>query len=710
MVGMVADVALHFVSAENFDTQVDHALATIGSFLGVSRCYLFLDSSDGLTTRNTHEWCASGVVPQIENLQDVSYAVIPSWKAILMRGDIFSANDIEGLPEDIRVVLEPQGILSILIAPLSIDGMPRGFLGCDDCQARRVWGRREMDVLTTVMSIMATAYARKLLADKLSRSEDNFRQFFDTIDDIIVVGDLQGVLVYANGGACRKLGRSLDELLGVPILELHPKEKRDEARAILEEMFAQRRSTCPLELQARDGSCIPVETRIWFGEWDGKPCIFGISKDLSAEQASLQMFERLFRGNPTAMSLSRVKDKTLVDVNEALLRVFGYTREEILGAPSLWRQALGEEESWRKARDVLLREGVLRDCEIRMRGKYGRSVDVLFSSEIIQSQGEEYYLSVFVDITGQKQLQADLEDARARLAHIIEGTRLGTWEWNVRSGECVFNEEWAAMLGYTLDELQPTSVLTWNLLTHKKDLLDSERRLKDHFEGRSDYYECEVRMRHKNGSWIWVHDRGKVIERDSQGKPLKMYGTHSDITEKRLMQMRLQEMAVRDPLTEVYNRRHIFERLAELESEYRRGQTFFCVTILDIDFFKNVNDTYGHQAGDFVLKSFVRTIASSIRPYDLLGRYGGEEFIIVSPTTLGEVVQTMLDRLLERVRMQEYVFGDHTIQFTFSGGCAGSEEFAPDGFGAEALVAVADKRLYLAKNAGRNRCMGPWNN
>jgi len=121
-------------------------------------------------------------------------------------------------------------------------------------------------------------------------------------------------------------------------------------------------------------------------------------------------------------------------------------------------------------------------------------------------------------------------DERWRLASIIEGARIGTWEWNVQTGETVFNDTWSAIIGYSLDELAPVSIKTWESLTHPDDLEKSNQLLERHFKGELPWYDCECRMRHKQGHWVWIHDRGKVITRTPDGAPLMMFGTHIDIT------------------------------------------------------------------------------------------------------------------------------------------------------------------------------------
>ncbi|MFO7811578.1 MAG: ATP-binding protein, partial [Pelovirga sp.] len=123
-----------------------------------------------------------------------------------------------------------------------------------------------------------------------------------------------------------------------------------------------------------------------------------------------------------------------------------------------------------------------------------------------------------------------LDVERSRLGGIIAGTDVGTWEWNVQTGEVTFNERWADIIGYRLSELEPISIATWMKYSHPDDLKKSEERLSKYFNAELDHYDVECRMRHKNGSWVWVLDRGKVISRTDDGQPLMMMGTHLDIT------------------------------------------------------------------------------------------------------------------------------------------------------------------------------------
>ncbi len=157
---------------------------------------------------------------------------------------------------------------------------------------------------------------------------------------------------------------------------------------------------------------------------------------------------------------------------------------------------------------------------------------------------------VFRDITDQYHLRNELEQQRRRLELVIEAANLGTWDWDVASGRVDFNANWAEMLGYEVDELEP-GYETWEGLVHPDDLDAVRDELEAHLVGETDFYEAEFRMQHKSGSWVWVLDRGKVIERDEKGDPIRMCGTHQDITARKRYEDERRKMQKLDGLGKV---------------------------------------------------------------------------------------------------------------------------------------------------------------
>ncbi len=136
-------------------------------------------------------------------------------------------------------------------------------------------------------------------------------------------------------------------------------------------------------------------------------------------------------------------------------------------------------------------------------------------------------------------LKLELAASDRQLQEVVAGTAVGIWDWYVQTGKASFNERWAEIVGYTLDELGPLSIDTWGSLAHPDDLIKSDTLLKKHWSGETDRYEFEGRMRHKDGHWVWVLDTGRVVEWESDGSPARMIGTHLDISEQKLVEQEL---------------------------------------------------------------------------------------------------------------------------------------------------------------------------
>jgi PAS domain S-box-containing protein len=262
---------------------------------------------------------------------------------------------------------------------------------------------------------------RRRMGDALKASESNFRNFFASMQDMIVVGTPEGRVLYANDAIIETLGYSLEELDAMGILGVHPRDRRQEAEEIFAAMFRGARNICPLPLQRKDGLLVPVETRVSFGKWDGVDCVFGISKDLTAEQEAHQRFERLFRNNPALMALSDMPDRRFVDVNDAFLKTLGYAREEVLGKSAAELGLFPDAEQQKAVADRLAAEGRIADFELQVRTRDGSLREGLFSGEVIVGQERRYFLTVMIDITDRKraeqkllEINRELEDATVR--------------------------------------------------------------------------------------------------------------------------------------------------------------------------------------------------------------------------------------------------------------------------------------------------------
>jgi PAS domain S-box-containing protein len=236
-------------------------------------------------------------------------------------------------------------------------------------------------------------------------------------------------------------------------------------------------------------------------------------------------------------------DGRIVMANDQFCRLSGYSRAELLGQDhrivnsghqpagfwaTVWQQ-ISAGKPWRG--------------EVCNRSKSGTLywVDTLISPEMGASGKVEKYISIRTDVTAAAMAARELGRERLALNNIIEGTHAGTWEWNVETGETKFNQRWAEIVGFTLEELGHTTIETWSSFNHPDDVTRAAVLLGRHFDDETPAYEFEGRMRHKNGSWVWAQSRGKLFSRSSDGRPRWMAGTLIDITGRKLAEAELHE-------------------------------------------------------------------------------------------------------------------------------------------------------------------------
>jgi len=247
------------------------------------------------------------------------------------------------------------------------------------------------------------------------------------------------------------------------------------------------------------------------------------------------------------------KEGAWLRVNKSLCKLLRYSEEELLQQKFQDITHPDDLEADMQYVEQMLRKEIdTYQIEKRYYAKDGRLVWVLSSVSLVwENQQPKYFISQIKDITVRKFLQEQLESEKRRLQQVVEGTDAGTWEWNVQTGETIFNEKWAQIIGYTLDELKPISNETWIKYAHPDDLALSNQKLRDCFDRKTEQYECVCRMQHKSGEWIWVIDRGKVMSWTQDGKPEWMFGSHINITSMKRLEEALE--LERKKFTTIFN-------------------------------------------------------------------------------------------------------------------------------------------------------------
>ncbi|AWI89821.1 bifunctional diguanylate cyclase/phosphodiesterase [Methylobacterium sp. DM1] len=303
-----------------------------------------------------------------------------------------------------------------------------------------------------------------------------------------------------------------------------------------------------------------------------------------------------------------------------------------------------------------------------------------------------------LDVTERHSTQEALIKSEARLALALDSGSDGLWDWDITTGHVWYSDRWQTMLGYMPGEIEP-HIRSWTDLTHPDDLRQAQSLLKDHFEGRSDSYVCEHRVRTKAGAYSWILARGRVVAWNEKRAPLRIVGTYIDITERKAAEERIAYMACHDALTGLPNRTVFREQLKRRLAEVRRGRGQAALLCLDLDRFKTVNDTLGHPAGDDLLCQIAARLKATVRDSDVVARLGGDEFAIIVPhLDHPHQASKLAQRLIDAVG-QPLDLGGHLVTVGTSIGIA----LAPvNGDTPETLFKHADLALYRAKAATRN--------
>lgn len=302
------------------------------------------------------------------------------------------------------------------------------------------------------------------------------------------------------------------------------------------------------------------------------------------------------------------------------------------------------------------------------------------------------------------------DHSERRLNLALDSADEGLWDYLPQRGHIYYSPRWFTMLGYNVGEL-PYSFEAWTTLTHPEDLPVLKATFKQVIQGQEEAFRIEIRMLSQPGQWRWIQARGRTVERESDGRALRIVGTLIDISKYKQVEMALQKaneelqrLAALDDLTQIANRRRFDERLADEWRRARRDNAILSAIICDIDFFKRYNDTYGHVKGDETLHAVAQAIGATLkRPMDLVARYGGEEFAIVLPNTDLQGATRVAREVKAAVEALQIPHKASSISpfVTLSFGVTAHipEGKAPARF----LVEQADRALYKAKDKGRNR-------
>ncbi len=372
----------------------------------------------------------------------------------------------------------------------------------------------------------------------LQESEERYRLLYEaSLDAVMLTDPADGGILAANPAACIMFGRAEEEIRRVGCAGLVDVND-PRLPAALEERARTGYFFGELTMLRGDGTKFPgeISTSV-FKNRHGREQTSMIVRDVtSRKQAeeglreSEERFSKIFHASPFAMHLFRLADNKSIVANEAFLSLTGYSRGELVGRTAAELNLFvdpNQRETWM----IDLQEnGSTKPQSIQIRKKSGEIRETSASIEMIEVGGGKMGLVMAVDITERRQAEEALKENEERLALVLEGSQLGYWDWNIETGKVYRNARWAEMLGYTPSEIEFT-VKQWSDLHHPDDRAFATQAIQDHVDGKMPAYRIEYRMKAKDGSYKWILDQARVVRRDAKGKPIRMSGTHADITE-----------------------------------------------------------------------------------------------------------------------------------------------------------------------------------
>ncbi|QOL48708.1 putative bifunctional diguanylate cyclase/phosphodiesterase [Massilia litorea] len=308
----------------------------------------------------------------------------------------------------------------------------------------------------------------------------------------------------------------------------------------------------------------------------------------------------------------------------------------------------------------------------------------------------------FTDCTQLKEVEQSLFKSEERLRLVLQGSTDAPWDWDLVSDQLYYSERYWEMVGYRPGEL-PERPETWTAMLHPEDRERAIHFVRSLLRGQDRSYSVEFRLRHRDGHYVPVLSRGFVL-RDEHGRALRMSGTNTDLTEAKLAERHIYELAYFDYLTGLPNRRLLIEQLAKILPRSERTRQFGALLFIDLDNFKLLNDTLGHDVGDQLLREVAERLRHTVRESDHLSRLGGDEFVVVLEN-LGETADAAVHEAgaigakLLHALAQPYQLADRPSVSTPSIGVA---MFGALPASVDALLRQADLAMYRAKAEGRN--------
>lgn len=374
-----------------------------------------------------------------------------------------------------------------------------------------------------------------LASKKIKKAKMNFDNFFNTINDLVFVINTDKNIIDVNNTVCKRLGYDREELIGKSALLVQPKERREEVDKIMSDMLAGKLEYGLVPCITKSGKEIQVEARAVLGEWNGKPALFAVLKDVSDIKKSEEKFSKAFRSGAVLMAIFKFDNGAYIDANDAFLTTLGFTREEVIG------KNFGDLRVFRnrQQRTAIFKgiavDGKVDEIEVSITGRDELTHAVIFCADLITIGDEPCVLTTMKDITKRKEAEEALRESEERFRILIENSHDIIYALTPDGLFTFVSPAWTVLLGHSVSDVEGKSFVPF---VNEEDVPKCFSFLQKVIETKQRQEGVEYRVKHADGFWCW-HSSSAVPSLDKDDNVIGIVGIARDITKQKQDELEL---------------------------------------------------------------------------------------------------------------------------------------------------------------------------
>jgi diguanylate cyclase (GGDEF)-like protein/hemerythrin-like metal-binding protein/PAS domain S-box-containing protein len=694
---------------DQIDLQINDALKEMAIFVGADRAYIFDYNFDLNTATNTYEWCNSDIEPHIKNLQNISINFVFDWPELHSKGKYVIIKDVQVLQEgELKVLLSSQDIKSLVTFPLFENNKCIGFVGFDAVKKLHKFTKLEIELLGFFSRLLSNIANKKRIETELQYERSFLKTLIQDIPDLIWLKNKDGVYLACNNRFEDFFGAKESEIIGKTDYDFIEKSQADRFRENDNKVLLTKKLNINEEeiSFAKDGHKEVLYTlKTPFHDSNGNFIgVLGVGRDITATkklEKNLILERNRFESYLYAVEAIIVS----IDINGCITLVnrkgcdlLGYSQEELIGKQ--WfdfclPQPEGKENVYPVFLEVI--NGNLEGREYFENNIITKNKEkklIAWHNSFLLDESDKIIgtLSAGEDITQKRVSENKLHLAASVFTHSHEGIIITSSENKI------------------IDVNHAVEVMTGYL---KEELIGQNPKILRSGKHSSIFYKEMWEELTQNSSWtgeIWNKRKDGTLfpemltisaVKDDFGKLIHYVALFADISGLKEQQKHLEYIAHYDALTGLPNRILLSDRLHQAMLHAHRNKSTIAIIYLDLDGFKEINDSYGHSIGDKFLTVIANRMKKTLRECDTIARLGGDEFVaVLHDLKKHKECRPMINRLLQS-SSKTVTIEEFDMKVTASIGVAFFDY--NDTFDADQLLRFADQAMYQAKLAGKNR-------